>query len=213
MKRNLLYIKNAFVRPTGRKTVLYGVHFTEKNHLAVTLRFPDQHCYQLVRQKRSGIRNVLDSNGHVPFRCSNFRCKVKARLIPRDASLLENCELNREMIISPDFWEMGEHPSTIHTCTEGQATRVAAYHSDRMKFGYDFRKNRSELGCTSRAWDVTVKKYETGLGIQFDSLIVQSRQAHEGKLSYDRKRKAAPTNQNVRSSKNLEVAEEFQTIR
>ena len=189
--------------------MLYGGHY----NLAVTPRFPDLHCYNLVRQKRGGVQNVLDQNGHVPFRCSNFRCKAKARLIPKDASLLENYELNRDTIISPDFWEMADHPSTIHTCTEGQATRVAAFHSDRMNFGYDFRKNRSELGCTSRAWDVTVKKYETGLGIQFDSLIIQSRQAHENRIYYDRKRKAAPSNQGVRGPKNLEVADEFQTIR
>lgn len=63
----------------------------------------------------------------------------------------------------------------------------------------------NDLGA-DLAWNTARSYFETGLGIQFDALICGPKANHDHKISYDRKRKNAPSNRNVTTAKDLVVA-------
>ena len=105
------------------------------NNIGLTLKFPDNQCYHFIRQKRAGVKNFVNKDGEVPFRCAKFAqkkvgffqdikkifikkkylkfqctakamCTAKASLKPRDHTKLEDVEKNWNEISDPDFWEV-----------------------------------------------------------------------------------------------------------
>ena len=209
--RCLSYIKNAFTRPTSQKPVYYGAHLTERNEIGWTLRFPDFRCYQMVQSKRAGHKIYLNKNGELPARCAVFSCKAKALLKPREPEKLLEIEKFWVEIIQEEFWTVHTHPATTHTCGKP----VLALNSDQINFGHYYRRKKIEMNDlgTDHAWNAARAFFETGLGIQFDAIICGPKAIHDNKISYDRKRKNAPSNRNVTEAKDLEVDLEMRFLR
>lgn len=58
------------------------------NNIGLTLKFPDNQCYHFIRQKRAGVKNFVNKDGEVPFRCAKFAQKKVFYLFKDTESLI-----------------------------------------------------------------------------------------------------------------------------
>ena len=173
-----------------------GIHLNEKGTLAVTMRYPDKLFYSMNPSTRGKGEWPFKKNTSIlQTRCTKGKsCKAKG-LVEwlRDLNVLTDFT-DIEAILNADNWCIRAHPDTVHTC----GSSVMPFHSDRQK-----REMNDPNGKV--AWKSAIQKFESGLGIEYDGAVCGTTLDHQHKLSYDKKRKAQPANNKVKTSKDLQI--------
>ena len=189
-----------------------GVHRTQRGALSVTGKCADGHCYPYNVMTRRGDPLPTNRFGELTFRCRHRGCKAKMALIPSDIHKLKDYELNFDQINRSEFWSHSEHKDGIHTCPE--SNRVPPWYSDQQILSDMYREYKTKFHDHGGnvAWRVACQNMETGLGMNFDAIITKTRVQHANSVKYDRKKRQAPSNQNILSSSDLQVEEDMQYL-
>ena len=206
IKRRMPYYENIHILPSKDKPTMGGVNLTEKGSLAFTFRYPDLSFYTMTPATRE--------KGELPFkkdtqilrtRCfkGNRSCKAKGltEWLGDRKILSDFTDINA--ILNDENWRIHSHPDTVHTCD----SPVMPFHSDRQNYSNYYRKMKTEMNDQNGkvAWKSAIAKFESGLGIEYDGVVCGTALDHQHKLSYDKKRKAQPANNKVKTSKDLQI--------
>ena len=207
-KRRLLYLENKELVPTTTKPTLAGIHLSQRNVPIFTLRHFDTKYYTMVIHSRSANEITTTKNNFVKLCCKIRSCKATVHIRCSDLNLLDKHDL--EALLNPNIWTLGDHKNANHTCN----MPVPPYMSDKKNFSHLYKELKLDLNDLNgeTAWKVMIKKFESGTGAGYDAVIQGVKMDHHNKIYYARKRKAMPANQNAISSKDLIIADQFQSI-
>ena len=211
-KRPLPYIKNFLETPVEKPTMA-GIHYSQRSGLGFTLRFPDGLFYSLSPSyKKKGVL-PLNKEGILFTRCfkGNRKCKAKSRLkYLKDISHLMDIEANREDILNPDNWEIVAHKDLTHSC----GCPCKSYNSDRENFSYEYQQCRLTLMDSDGkvSWESCFARWESGLGLDFDGLVLGNKDDHAQRFYTTKKRKAPTSNLNAVNAKELVFDEDLKKM-
>ena len=141
-----------------------------------------------------------------------YPCKAKARVkFLREHTLLDDLEANQAIVLNPDNWEIIEFQSPPHTCDSPEEP----FYSERENFGRRlvyWKQTINDHGGGT-AWKMTAAEFASGYGITFDGQMIGTSMDHRAKTDYARgKTKAAPSNVNAITSKQLDFDAALKTI-
>ena len=124
---------------------------------------------------------------------------------------MNDLQANEAIILNRHNWVVVELKTFPHTCECPQEP----YFSDRENFGRKFKERKEQIsdhGGTI-AWKMVCIEFQSGYGEDFDGTIMQNPMDYRSKIDWARgKSKAAPSNVNARTSKQLDFEDNLKFI-